>query len=129
MMQDDVCIRLIHEARQAQQHAYAPYSHFAVGAAALGENGQIYTGCNVENSSYGLSICGERNAIFHAVASGCREFQALAIVGTSDFTMPCGACRQVMAEFHIPVIIVAAADDSYRVLTLEKVLPHAFSLA
>lgn len=129
MIAEIACQELIAAARGAQQHAYAPYSQFTVGAAVLAEDGTIYTGCNVENSSYGLSCCAERNAIFHGVACGCRSFQAIAIAGdAAGFTMPCGACRQVMAEFHIPYVLVTKPDNSYQVMTLEEILPHSFSL-
>lgn len=102
---------------------------FTVGAAVLAADDTVYTGCNVENSSYGLSCCAERNAIFHGAACGCRQFQAIAIVGdAAGFTMPCGACRQVMAEFQIPYVIVTKPDDTYRIMTLEELLPHSFSL-
>lgn len=118
---------LIIAARAVQKRAYVPYSHFRVGAAVLGCDGHIYTGCNVENASFGLTICAERNALFHAVAEGCREFLALAIVGDgSGLTPPCGACRQVMAEFHVPKIILARADGSYESYTLEELLPLTF---
>lgn len=129
MIDDASCRALIAAARQIQQNAYAPYSHFTVGAAVLAADGTVYTGCNVENSSYGLSCCAERNAIFHGAACGCRQFQAIAIVGDAvGFTMPCGACRQVMAEFQIPHVIVTKPDDTYHVMTLEELLPHLFSL-
>ncbi len=129
MIDDASCRALIAAARQMQQNAYAPYSHFTVGAAVLAADGTVYTGCNVENSSYGLSCCAERNAIFHGVACGCRQFQAIVIVGDAEgFTMPCGACRQVMAEFQIPHVIVTKPDDTYHVMTLEELLPHLFSL-
>ncbi len=129
MIDDASCRALIAAARQTQQHAYAPYSHFTVGAAVLAADGTVYTGCNVENSSYGLSCCAERNAVFHGVACGCRQFQAIAIVGdAAGFIMPCGACRQVMAEFQIPYVIVTKPDDTYRVMTLAELLPHSFSL-
>lgn len=129
MIDDASCRALIAAARQTQQNAYAPYSHFTVGAAVLAADGTVYTGCNVENSSYGLSCCAERNAIFHGVACDCRQFQAIAIVGdAAGFTMPCGACRQVMAEFQIPHVIVTKTDDTYHVMTLEELLPHLFSL-
>lgn len=129
MIDDGSCRALIAAARQMQQNAYAPYSHFTVGAAVLAADGTVYTGCNVENSSYGLSCCAERNAIFHGVARGCRQFQAIVIVGdAAGFTMPCGACRQVMAEFQIPHVIVTKPDDTYHVMTLEELLPHLFSL-
>lgn len=129
MMADETCALLIAEARAAKAHAYAPYSHFTVGAAVLGDDGVIYRGCNVENSSYGLSCCAERNAIFHAVSCGCHDFRAIAIVGDApDVTMPCGACRQVMAEFHIPCVILARPDDTYVQMTLDELLPNSFSL-
>ncbi|WP_289002231.1 cytidine deaminase [uncultured Megasphaera sp.] len=85
-------------------------------------------GCNVEIASYGLTICAERNTVFYAVVCGCRHFVALAITGDSkDLTAPCGACRQVMAEFKIPEVILARPDDSYAVCPLQKLLPLAFA--
>jgi cytidine deaminase len=127
MVDEKTVARLIRAARDVQERAYVPYSHFRVGAALLGEDGTVYTGCNVENASYGLTICAERNAIFHAVACGCRHFTALLITGDSkDLTAPCGACRQVMAEFSIPEIILARPDDSYETFTLQQLLPLTF---
>ncbi|WP_296824981.1 cytidine deaminase [uncultured Megasphaera sp.] len=127
MVDEKTVARLIRAARAVQERAYAPYSHFRVGAALLGEDGTVYTGCNVENASYGLTICAERNAIFHAVACGCRHFTALLITGDSkDLTAPCGACRQVMAEFSIPEIILVRPDDSYETFTLQQLLPLTF---
>lgn len=89
---------LIQAARDARERAYAPYSQYLVGASVQGSDGNIYSGCNVENISYGLSICAERNAIFQMVAAGCRELTAVAVV-TKDGGTPCGACLQVMSEF------------------------------
>lgn len=127
MIDEKTVARLIRAARDVQERAYVPYSHFRVGAALLGEDGTVYTGCNVENASYGLTICAERNAIFHAVACGCRHFSVLLIVGDSkDLTAPCGACRQVMAEFAIPEIILVRPDDSYETFTLQQLLPLTF---
>ena len=127
MVDEKTVACLIRAARDVQERAYAPYSHFRVGAALLGEDGTVYTGCNVENASYGLTICAERNAIFHAVACGCRHFTALLITGDSkDLTEPCGACRQVMAEFSIPEIILVRPDDSYETFTLQQLLPLTF---
>lgn len=129
MIEDAAVAILIKKAREAQQNAYAPYSHFSVGAAVLTEDTRIYTGCNVENASYGLTMCAERNAIYNAVAGGCRVFRALALVGTgSDWITPCGACRQVMEEFHIPEIILTKSNDTYKIVSLRALLPHAFGL-
>jgi len=125
--------RLLQAAAEAMADAYAPYSRFRVGAALLASNQKIYTGCNVENVSYGLTICAERVAAVKAVADGQREFRAVAIV--SDGTtppFPCGACRQFLAEFALPGMIVAAATRKDladpRLLTLRELLPHAFRL-
>lgn len=119
---------LIAAAKRAREAAYAPYSRFYVGAAVLGADGVIYEGCNVENSSYGLSCCAERNAIFRGVAAGCRKFEAVAIAGSADDTMPCGACRQVMAEFGVSYVVTTRADGAFRVLPLQELLPFAFTL-
>ena len=113
---------------EAARRAYAPYSRFAVGAAVLAADGRIHTGANVENASFGLSICAERNAIFRAVADGARTIDAIVVyTPTADATPPCGACRQVLAEFGADALIVccsdAAADRHYR---LAELLPQAF---
>jgi cytidine deaminase len=109
-----------------RDRAYAPYSHFTVGAALLAADGAIYTGCNVENASFGLTICAERNAVVHAVASGSREFIAIA-VATENGVSPCGACRQVLAEFNprLPVLLLDA-DGNRQELNLAQLLPYAF---
>lgn len=117
---------LIGLAREARQRAYAPYSRFAVGAALLGRSGRVYTACNVENVSYGLSICAERAAVFKAVSEGEQEFEALAVV-TSAGGSPCGACRQVLAEFNYNMTVyVADTEGQHRAFTVEELLPEAF---
>jgi cytidine deaminase len=117
---------LIGLAREARQRAYAPYSRFAVGAALLGRSGRVYTACNVENVSYGLSICAERAAVFKAVSEGEQKFEALAVV-TSVGGSPCGACRQVLAEFNYNMTVyVADTEGQYRAFTVEELLPEAF---
>lgn len=118
--------KLIRLAREARQRAYAPYSRFAVGAALLGRSGRVYAACNVENVSYGLSICAERAAVFKAVSEGEQEFEALAVV-TSAGGSPCGACRQVLAEFNYNMTVyVADTEGQYRAFTVEQLLPEAF---
>lgn len=120
--------RLINEAKKAREFAYAPYSKFKVGAAVLTVSGKIYTGCNIENASYGLCNCAERTAIFKAVSEGEREFAALAVIAdTKKPTAPCGACRQVIAEFNIPKIILANVKDAHMVLSLAELLPYSFT--
>ena len=119
--------QLITAARAARESAYAPYSKFAVGAAVLCSNGQIYSGCNIENASYGLTNCAERTAIFKAVSEGQRTFAAIAIIAdTKKPCAPCGACRQVIAEFSIPVILLANIAGEELHLTLAEILPYAF---
>ena len=128
---------LIRKALEQLKASYAPYSHFHVGAALLGVDGRIYTGCNVENSSYGATNCAERTAFFKAVSEGCREFKAIAIAGgesgnVTDYISPCGICRQVMGEFCEPKtfrVILAKSEDDYVEYLLEDLLPHAFSAA
>ena len=122
-------IMLIGAAREARNNAYAPYSRFAVGAAALGADGKVYTGCNVENASYGLANCAERTAVFKAVSEGNREFRAVAIYADTDqFCSPCGACRQVMSEFGRDLIVIQANNNGqYIINTIEELLPGGFS--
>ncbi len=117
---------LITAAVKAREAAYVPYSYFAVGAALLAANDEIYTGCNVENASFGLTVCAERNAVFHAVAQGERHFAAVAVV-TQNGVTPCGACRQVLAEFNPQMmVIVADTTGNRRIYNLAKLLPDAF---
>lgn len=122
--------RLLAEARAAQAAAYAPYSKFRVGAALLTASGRIFRGCNVENASYGLTICAERAAVCSALAAGERHFLAMAVVSNGAVT-PCGACRQVLAEFA-PKLAIALGDTTgrrrVRVFALNELLPHSFRL-
>lgn len=117
---------LVTSATEARARAYVPYSRYAVGAAVLTKSGEIYTGCNIENVSYGLTVCAERVAIWKAVADGQTEFEALAVV-TANGGSPCGACRQVMAEFapQMPVII-ANLEGVCQITTVAELLPAAF---
>lgn len=122
---------LVQSAREAAANAYCPYSNYPVGAAVLTMDGQIYTGCNVENVSYGLCNCAERTALFKAVSAGCREFAALAVAGgTKDPAAPCGACRQVLAEFCAPemtVFIARLKGGKLTATTVGELLPLAFA--
>lgn len=116
-------------AREVAQKAYAPYSNFKVGAALITDTGNIYSGCNVENSSYGLSICAERNAIFNMIAKGDRLISEIAIFVDSDKLFPpCGACRQVLAEFGEDIKIYYGNDNKIVETTLKELLPHSFRL-
>ena len=114
-------------ARKARQNSYAPYSHFAVGAALLTESGRVYTGCNIENASYGLTCCAERNAIFAAVGAGERRFKMLAVAADSpEPVAPCGACRQVIAEFGIQLVVMGTLKEETKTMTAEELLPYGF---
>ena len=118
---------LIKVANQARQWAYVPYSQYAVGAALLTESGRVYDGVNVENAAYPVTVCAERVAIFKAVSKGERDFLALAVV-TRNGGMPCGACRQVMAEFS-PDMVVIVADENGQIVAendVNELLPGAF---
>ena len=119
---------LIHKAIAAREFAYAPYSNFCVGAALLTKSGKIYTGCNVENSAFGSTICAERTALVKAVSEGCRRFTRLAVVGNStDYCWPCGACRQMLYEFAPDLeVLVARKDHQFVKLSLRELLPHGF---
>lgn len=125
---------LIQEAIEARENAYAPYSHFKVGAALLAKSGKIYRGCNIENAGYTPTNCAERTAFFKAVSEGEREFEAIAIVagpegGELAFTAPCGVCRQVMMEFcdyETFRILLGTGKESYQELTLKEMLPYGF---
>ena len=120
--------KLMDCAIKARENAYSPYSHFAVGAALLCEDGTLFEGCNIENASYGLTNCAERTAIFKAVSEGHTKFKALAVVAdTEGPCAPCGACRQVMAEFKIPPIIMGNLMGNIKIVTIEELLPFSFS--
>ncbi len=124
---------LLDRARQARAHAYAPYSRFPVGAALLADDGRVFTGCNVENASYGLANCAERVAVGKAVSEGARAFTAIAVIGPEDVQpcAPCGACRQVLYEFgpDLPVIVPSADAEGYQVQAMGALLPGAFGPA
>ena len=125
---------LISAAMAQLERAYAPYSHFKVGAALLTEEGRIYTGCNIENAAYTPTNCGERTAFFKAVSEGERSFRAICIVGgmdgvPTDYTAPCGVCRQVMMEFCSPEefeVILARGAEDYQIYKLKDLLPCGF---
>jgi len=120
---------LAHAAREAAAHAYCPYSRFAVGAAVRSADGRVFTGCNVENASFGLTICAERNAIFQAVAAGARDIVAVAVyTPTPQPTTPCGACRQVIAQFGAADVRCDADGGTTARYALDELLPRRFGL-
>ena len=121
-------------AKDAMKNSYAPYSEYNVGAALLCKNENIYKGCNVENASYSLTNCAERTALFNAISNGEKEFQAICIVGgkngvITDYAMPCGACRQALAEFcdESLKVYVGIAEDNIKEFTLGELLPYSFN--
>lgn len=126
--------KLIDTAIKQLKFSYTPYSNFKVGAALLTKSGKIYTGCNIENASYTPTNCAERTVFFKAVSEGVRDFQAICIVGGKDgklteYTAPCGVCRQVMMEFCNPKtfqIILAVDKERYEIYTLEELMPLGF---
>lgn len=123
---------LLERAREARAHAYAPYSRFPVGAALLAEDGRVFTGCNVENASYGLTNCAEKVAIGKAVSEGARRFRAVAVVGPEDDLPcpPCGSCRQVLHEFGPEMRVLTPEEgEGYRVTSVRELLPGAFEEA
>lgn len=134
-LSEEYITKLINLAIDSREDAYCPYSGFSVGAALLTKEGKIFTGCNIENASYGATNCAERTAIFKAVSEGITDFLAIAIVGgkkdyiPSDYAYPCGICRQVMSEFcssDFPVI-VAKSDLDYKLFQLSELLPYSFT--
>jgi len=116
-------------AQKAKLNAYAPFSKFRVGAALLTQNGTIFTGCNIENSSYGLTICAERVALFNAISSGASKFTAMAVVSDDHgFTSPCGACRQVISDLaHDIDYVMMDSKGRFKILELDYLLPFAFT--
>lgn len=137
-MNEKIEKELIQKAMEMTKLSYAPYSGYHVGAALLTKNDQIYTGCNIENASYGATNCAERTAFFKAVSEGVKEFEAIAIVGApadaaaqdtfSEYAYPCGICRQVIQEFCKKdfVIIVAKSTEDYQKYSLQELLPFGF---
>lgn len=122
--------KLIDLAIETSKKAYVPYSHFPIGAVLVAKNGQIFTGVNIENASFGLTNCGERTAIFKAVSEGVTDFEELIVYGeTEQPVSPCGACRQVMAEFFSKDLKVTliAKDKSTVVMTVRELLPYSFT--
>ncbi len=121
--------QLLALAKDAMKQAYAPYSHFHVGAALLCSDGTVYTGCNVECASYGNSICAERTALCKAVSEGERSFLTLAVIANTDgFCTPCGFCRQMLNEFSPDLrVLCANKEGEYAAYSLKELLPHAFS--
>lgn len=120
----------IARAREAQSKAYAPYSNFAVGSALVTHDGTLHAGCNVENVSFGATICAERNALGAAILAGAREFQAVVVVTNAPRPVyPCGICRQMLAEFGTSLQVhVVYGDDQYEQTTLDQLLPKAFGV-
>ena len=124
---------LLQQALSARRNAYAPYSHFQVGAVLVTAEGQCFSGCNIENASYTPTVCAERTAVFKAVSEGHTSFEMIAVAGgkggkiTGAFP-PCGVCRQVLAEFCAPdfPVLLVTGDDSFEKLTLDGLLPRAF---
>lgn len=121
---------LLEIAKKAMENAYAPYSHFKVGAALLCADGTVFSGCNIENASYGASNCAERTAVFNAVSEGYRDFSAIAIVSSGGGeTFPCGICRQVLAEFAPNIRVVLSDKENNPVsCKFQEIMPYIFSL-
>lgn len=138
MINKEIVEKLIQKAACARQNSYSPYSDYQVGAALLTEEGDIYTGCNIENAAYSPTNCAERTAFFKAISEGKRQFSAISIIGgirgkeITEYAYPCGVCRQVMMEFcnpHTFKIIVAKSVKEYEIKTLEELLPDGFGAA
>lgn len=124
---DNLC--LVNKAKKAMEFSYSPYSKFRVGAALVTETGEVFTGCNIENASFGGTNCAERTALFKAISEGYNKFTKIAIISDSkSYTAPCGICRQVLSEFSLDLeVIMANEKGEYRVKTLRELLPLAFT--
>jgi cytidine deaminase len=123
--------KLLEAAKKVKENAYAPYSHFHVGAALITDTGEIFTGCNVENTSYCLTICAERNAIFKMISDGEHRIAEILVIGdTEEFLPPCGACRQVMTEFSTndTVVYLCNKQGQWQKTTMGELMPFTFSL-
>lgn len=130
---NEIITKLIAKAKEARKFAYTPYSNFKVGAALLTAEDEIYTGCNIENAAYSPGNCAERTAVFKAVSEGKTSFKAIAIIAgkeeITDYTSPCGMCRQVLREFVNPnefYVIMAKSECDYKIMTLEELFPMSF---
>ncbi|WP_372519781.1 cytidine deaminase [Candidatus Ruminimicrobiellum ovillum] len=120
--------QLLEFAKQIAGNSYSPYSKFAVGAAVLCENNKVFCGTNVENASYGLSMCAERVAVFTAVANGCKKIKAIAIYSEKGNVTPCGACRQVLSEFSKTAdVVYNTGKNSFKTVKISSLLPKSFS--
>ena len=120
---------LFRMAVEASENAYAPFSNFHVGAALLTEDGKVFTGVNIENSSYGATICAERTAMVKAISEGARDFESIAIAGNGGTSWPCGICRQFMYEFCPDIRVISGEnEDELKVYTLKELLPEGFKL-
>jgi len=128
MEKNTVYSDLVEKALTVRENAHTPYSGFKVGAAILGESGTIYTGCNIENSSYGMTLCAERAAVAKAVSEGEKSFEAIAVASDTKKLPPCGACRQVLAEFNPGMtVVMATVTGECTVQSLKELFPHPFS--
>ena len=127
-MEREMTQKMYETAKDAAKNAFAPFSNFHVGAALLASDGRIFTGCNVENSSYGATICAERTALVKAVSEGSRDFIAIAVVSQDGEAWPCGICRQVLYEFSPEMLVITGNDEHLDVVKLNELLPHGFRL-
>ncbi len=127
-MEREMTQKLYETAKEAAKNAFAPFSNFHVGAALFASDGRIFTGCNVENSSYGATICAERTALVKAISEGSRDFTAIAVVSQDGEAWPCGICRQVLYEFSPEMLVITGNDEHLDMVKLNELLPHGFRL-